>query len=65
MPETTDKDTDVIAIIFSSGTTDKMKGVMVTYHSIIRARDIFADLAGLKDYMTYLLVLPFNHIAGF
>lgn len=65
MPETADKDTDVISIIFSSGTTDKMKGIMVTYHSVIRARDVFADLAGLEDYMTYLLVLPFNHIAGF
>lgn len=65
VPETVDKDTDVIAIIFSSGTTDKMKGIMVTYHSVIRARDVFADLAGLEDYMTYLLVLPFNHIAGF
>lgn len=65
LPETVDKDTDVIAIIFSSGTTDKMKGIMVTYHSVIRARDVFADLAGLEDYMTYLLVLPFNHIAGF
>lgn len=65
VPETADKDTDVIAIIFSSGTTDKMKGIMVTYHSVIRARDVFADLAGLEDYMTYLLVLPFNHIAGF
>lgn len=63
--ETADKDTDVIAIIFSSGTTDKMKGIMVTYHSVIRARDVFADLAGLEDYMTYLLVLPFNHIARF
>lgn len=63
--ETVDKDTDVIAVIFSSGTTDKMKGIMVTYHSVIRARDVFADLAGLEDYMTYLLVLPFNHIAGF
>lgn len=65
VPETVDKDTDVIAILFSSGTTDKMKGIMVTYHSVIRARDVFADLAGLEDYMTYLLVLPFNHIAGF
>lgn len=65
MSETADKDTDVISIIFSSGTTDKMKGIMVTYHSVIRARDVFADLARLEDYMTYLLVLPFNHIAGF
>lgn len=56
---------DVIAIIFSSGTTGEMKGIMITYESVIKARDVFARLSGLKDFMTYLLVLPFNHIAGF
>lgn len=63
--KTTDNDTDVAAIIFSSGTTDKMKGIMVTYHSVMRALSINAELAGIKENMTYLLVLPFNHISGF
>lgn len=65
--KTTDYKTedDVIAILFSSGTTGQMKGIMVTYESVLKARDVFARLAGLEDYMTYLLVLPFNHIAGF
>ncbi len=63
--ETSDRDTDVAAIIFSSGTTDKMKGIMVTYHSVVRAWGINAELAGIKENMTYLLVLPFNHISGF
>lgn len=63
--ETADKEPDVISIIFSSGTTDQMKGIKVTYHSVLRARDVFADISGLRDDMTYLLVLPFNHIAGF
>lgn len=63
--QTPDREPDVIAVIFSSGTTDQMKGVKITYHSVLRARDVFADLSGLKDYMSYLLVLPFNHIAGF
>lgn len=61
----TDGEEDVIAILFSSGTTGKMKGVKITYDSVIKAREIFERLAGLKDYMTYLLVLPFNHIAGY
>lgn len=60
-----DSDEDVIAILYSSGTTGEMKGIMVTYESVLKAREIFVRLSGLKDYMTYLLVLPFNHIAGF
>lgn len=62
---TQDPEDDVIAILFSSGTTDQMKGIKVTYKSVLIARDVFVRLAGLEDYMTYLLVLPFNHIAGF
>lgn len=62
---TKDPENDVIAILFSSGTTDQMKGIKVTYKSVLAAREVFVRLAGLKDYMTYLLVLPFNHIAGF
>ncbi|MCH5272682.1 MAG: AMP-binding protein [Lachnospiraceae bacterium] len=62
---TVNTDDDVIAILYSSGTTGEMKGSMVTYESVIKARDVFARLAGLEDYMTYMLVLPFNHIAGF
>lgn len=65
MEQTKDPDEEVIAILFSSGTTSSMKGIMITYQSIPTARDIFTDLAGLKPEMSYLLVLPFNHIAGF
>ena len=63
--QSADSDVDVIAILYSSGTTGQMKGIMVTYESVLKAKDIFVRLSGLKDYMTYLLVLPFNHIAGF
>lgn len=63
--KTVDPELDVIAILFSSGTTDQMKGIKVTYESVLKAREVFVRLAGLKDYMTYLLVLPFNHVAGF
>lgn len=62
---TKDPEEDVIAILFSSGTTDQMKGIKVTYKSVLKAREVFVRLAGLEDYMKYLLVLPFNHIAGF
>ena len=62
---TRDSDDEVIAILYSSGTTGEMKGIMVTYESVLKAREVFVRLSGLKDYMTYMLVLPFNHIAGF
>lgn len=62
---TSDPETDVIAILYSSGTTGQMKGVKVTYASVLKARTIVERLAGLKNYKSYLLVLPFNHIAGF
>ncbi|MBO6108288.1 MAG: AMP-binding protein [Eubacterium sp.] len=62
---TKDPEMDVIAILFSSGTTGQMKGIKGTYTSVLLARDVFERLSGLEDYMTYLLVLPFNHIAGF
>lgn len=62
---TVDPEKDVIAILFSSGTTGEMKGIKVTYESVRKARIVFERLSGLKDYMSYLLVLPFNHIAGY
>ena len=62
---TTDPEMDVIAVLFSSGTTGEMKGIKVTYESVRKARNVFERLSGLKDYMSYLLVLPFNHIAGY
>lgn len=65
MEQTKDPDEEVIAILFSSGTTSSMKGIMITYKSIPITRDVIGDLAGLKPEMSYLLVLLFNHIAGF
>ncbi len=61
----TKTDSDIIAILYSSGTTGEMKGIMITYESVLKAKEVFIKLSGLKYYMSYLLVLPFNHIAGF
>ncbi len=60
-----DEDKEVIAVLFSSGTTSDMKGIMVTYKSVCMAKDIFIDFSGLNFDMSYLIVLPFNHISGF
>lgn len=60
-----DPDYDVIAILFSSGTTAKMKGVMMTYESVLSAREIFVRFTGITPLMSYLAILPYNHISGY
>ncbi len=57
--------TDTIAIIFSSGTTAQMKGIMVTYHSILYAHKYMLQYTNLNSEATFLDVLPSNHIAGY
>lgn len=57
--------TDTIAIIFSSGTTAQMKGVMVTYHSVLYAHKYMLQYTNLNSEATFLDVLPSNHIAGY
>jgi len=60
---------EVIAIIFSSGTTSTMKGVEVTYHSICQAFDYTSEYVFVylnpKKPVRFLNVLPSNHIAGY
>jgi long-chain acyl-CoA synthetase len=60
-----DLHTDVIAILYSSGTTASVKGVMVTYAAVNSARQLYNKLSGLTDIDSGLLALPFNHVAGF
>ena len=57
--------TDTVAIIFSSGTTAQMKGIMVTYHSILYAHKYMLQYTNLNSEATFLDVLPSNHIAGY
>ena len=60
-----DQDEELIAIIFSSGTTDKMKGICIPHATVTHSLDIYRQLTGVTANDKYLLVLPFNHIAGF
>lgn len=60
-----DQDEEVIAIIFSSGTTSQMKGICITYKSILESICMYRYLTGVKRGNRYLYVLPFNHIAGY
>ena len=63
--KTPDPEKDVIAILFSSGTTALMKGVKVTYESVIKSSDIFIRNVEWKPEYSYLHVFPLNHIAGY
>lgn len=65
LPATTDRDEDVAAILFSSGTTASMKGIMLTWHSVMRSRDLFADVSGMNAETSYLVVFPYNHVSGY
>jgi len=63
--DTIDREKDVIAILFSSGTTAQMKGIKVTYESAIKSAEIFVRNVKWNAEYSYLHVFPLNHIAGF
>lgn len=58
-------DDDVIAIIYSSGTTGVNKGVEVTYRSILLTTRWCHDYDIVLNGTRHLNVIPANHIAGF
>ena len=58
-------DDDVIAIIFSSGTTGITKGVEVTYRSILYTTKWCRDYDIVTSETRHLNVIPANHIAGY
>ncbi|MBC7271343.1 MAG: AMP-binding protein, partial [Streptomyces sp.] len=52
-------------ITFTSGTTGRPKGAMITHAQTIRAYDTWSDLAGLRHGDRYLIVNPFFHTFGY
>ncbi|MFD8817611.1 FadD3 family acyl-CoA ligase [Streptomyces sp. NPDC059627] len=52
-------------IIFTSGTTGRPKGAMITHAQTLRAYEVWADLAGLRTGDRYLIVNPFFHTFGY
>ncbi|MFI7138673.1 FadD3 family acyl-CoA ligase [Streptomyces massasporeus] len=52
-------------IIFTSGTTGRPKGAVITHDQTLRAYDIWGDLAGLTLGDRYLIVNPFFHTFGY
>ena len=52
-------------IIFTSGTTGRPKGAVITHAQTLRAYEVWADLAGLRRGDRYLIVNPFFHTFGY
>ncbi|WP_106972442.1 FadD3 family acyl-CoA ligase [Streptomyces yerevanensis] len=52
-------------IIFTSGTTGRPKGAVITHAQTLRAYAIWSELAGLRTGDRYLIVNPFFHTFGY
>lgn len=56
---------DVSDIIFTSGTTGRPRGAMVTHGQTLRVFADWADIVGLAEGDRYLIVNPFFHNFGY
>jgi acyl-CoA synthetase (AMP-forming)/AMP-acid ligase II len=56
---------DLSDIIFTSGTTGRPKGVMVTHGQSLRVYEAWTDVVGLREGDRYLIVNPFFHTFGY
>ncbi|UFR03916.1 FadD3 family acyl-CoA ligase [Streptomyces sp. Go40/10] len=52
-------------ITFTSGTTGRPKGAVITHGQTLRAYETWADLAGLRRSDRYLIINPFFHTFGY
>lgn len=59
-----DRDDDVFAILYSSGTTSEPKGVMITYEAQMKSAELLLRAFGTNN-IRYLLVFPMFHVSGF
>ncbi|OKI03487.1 fatty acid--CoA ligase [Streptomyces sp. CB02923] len=57
--------TDPSDIIFTSGTTGRPKGAVITHAQTLRAYAVWSALAGLAPGDRYLIVNPFFHTFGY
>lgn len=52
-------------LVFTSGTTGRPKGAVITHAQTLRAYEVWCDLAGLRQGDRYLIVNPFFHTFGY
>ncbi|POX39260.1 fatty acid--CoA ligase [Streptomyces sp. Ru73] len=52
-------------IVFTSGTTGRPKGAVITHAQTLRAYGVWSELAGLRTEDRYLIVNPFFHTFGY
>ncbi|MFG2532330.1 FadD3 family acyl-CoA ligase [Streptomyces sp. NPDC048516] len=52
-------------IVFTSGTTGRPKGAVITHAQTLRAYAVWSELAGLREGDRYLIVNPFFHTFGY
>jgi HIP---CoA ligase len=55
---------DLCSILFTSGTTGRPKGAMLTHSATVRAYDAWSSVIGLREDDRYLVVNPFFHSFG-
>ncbi|MGW7261899.1 FadD3 family acyl-CoA ligase [Streptomyces sp. NPDC054842] len=52
-------------IVYTSGTTGRPKGAMITHGQTLRAYAVWCELSGLREGDRYLIVNPFFHTFGY
>ncbi len=52
-------------LVFTSGTTGRPKGAVITHAQTLRCYDVWSELAGLREGDRYLIVNPFFHTFGY
>ncbi|MGW5676124.1 FadD3 family acyl-CoA ligase [Streptomyces sp. NPDC003860] len=57
--------TDPSDIVYTSGTTGRPKGAVITHAQTLRCYDVWSELAGLRAGDRYLIVNPFFHTFGY